>query len=270
MPAMTALVSHPDVIPNFFADYADLIRSMTFDPADRSGLIDRRLVLASEGVIDVCYAPFDHINERAKIVLVGITPGRQQMMNAFREAQRQLRAGRTLTESSAAAKGVASFSGPMRANLVAMLNYFGLHEKLGIPSCGSLFGQHADLVHYTSALRYPVFVNGQNYSGQPSMTRTPLLQKFLLDCFATEFRALPMAAFVPLGPKVAEALRFVAAKCDLDRILDGLPHPSGANAERVKYMIEQKPRYMLSSQTPAGPIDEARERLKAKISRLKF
>jgi hypothetical protein len=270
MSAVAPLTSQPEPIPNLFADYADLIRSISFDSMDHGGSIDRRLVLASEGALEVCYAPFDHINERAKVVLVGITPGRQQMMNAFREAQRQLRDGRTLSDSSSAAKGVASFSGPMRANLVAMLDYFCLNEKLGISSCGSLFGQHADLVHYTSALRYPVFVNGQNYSGQPRMTRTPLLQKFLGDYFAAELRALPRAVFVPLGPKVAEALRFVAVKGDADRILDGLPHPSGANAERVAYMIEKKPRHMLSSQTPAGSIDEARNRLKRQIARLKF
>jgi hypothetical protein len=39
--------------------------------------------------------PLDHVNVDAHIVIVGLTPGRQQMRNALVEARRCLRAGRT-------------------------------------------------------------------------------------------------------------------------------------------------------------------------------
>lgn len=43
------------------------------------------------------------------------------------------------------------------------------------------------------------------------------------------------AEFVPLGDNVTEAHRFIAdlGPMKKDRIPDGLPHPSGANAERI-------------------------------------
>lgn len=49
----------------------------------------------------------------------------------------------------------------MRNNLMRMLNYIGLHERLGIHNCKKLFSSRKDLVHYTSVLSYPVFINGK-------------------------------------------------------------------------------------------------------------
>lgn len=70
------------------------------------------------------------------------------------------------------AKIFASFSGPMRANLVAMLDSIGVNHRLGILSTSTLWNSDANLVHFTSALRYPVFVDGMNYSGAPSIITT--------------------------------------------------------------------------------------------------
>lgn len=43
--------------------------------------------------IDMAWAPFDHINRQARIAIVGITPGREQMGNALIEYQDQRKAG---------------------------------------------------------------------------------------------------------------------------------------------------------------------------------
>jgi hypothetical protein len=159
----------------------------------------------------------------------------------------------------------------MRDDLITMLDYFEVNALLGIRSCATLFSVDAGLVHYTSALRYPVFVEGDNYSGQPSMTRHPLLRDQLLKHFTAEARALPDALFVPLGAKVAEALEFVARNGALDRerILDGLQHPSPANRERVAYLLGRKLRAELSVKTNADIVDRARNLLQAKIARLR-
>ena len=53
----------------------------------------------------------------------------------------------------------------MRTNLVKMLDHIGANHYLRLSSSAELFGTRKDLVHYTSALRYPVFKNGENYSG---------------------------------------------------------------------------------------------------------
>lgn len=41
------------------------------------------LLLKKEGKISIYYAPFEYVNENARIVLVGITPGLQQAANAL-------------------------------------------------------------------------------------------------------------------------------------------------------------------------------------------
>jgi hypothetical protein len=119
-------------------------------------------------------------------------------------------------------------------------------------------------------LRNAVFVNGENYNGTPNMLRHPLLRKHLLTHFGQDARALPNAVFVPLGDKVAEALRFVADQglMDRTRILNGLPHPSGANAERIAYFLGRKNRSELSAKTDPAKIDLAKAGMVQKIAAL--
>ncbi|MEO9779058.1 MAG: hypothetical protein ABJH07_09820 [Sedimentitalea sp.] len=220
--------------------------------------------------IHIAYAPFDHVSRAAKIVIVGITPGRQQMANALQECRRQLRAGMEQDAALAAAKVHASFSGPMRANLVAMLDDIGVAQLLNLESTAALWGTASNLVHFTSALRYPVFVDGKNYSGAPSMTRVPVLRSQLETCLVSEMRQLPDALYVPLGPKVSEALEWAAPRAGIPeaQVLSGLPHPSGASGERIAYFLGRKPKALLSVKTNAARLDAARDDLKTKIKEL--
>lgn len=220
--------------------------------------------------IEIAYAPFDHVTAGARIVIVGITPGRQQMRNALLELHRQIQAGRSGSEALAAAKVFASFSGPMRANLSDMLDAFGVHQLLGLESTGALWNGAAGLAHFTSALRYPVFVDGANYSGQPSMLRTPLLRAHLEQWLVGEMRQLPNAIFVPLGPSVAEALETAAPLVGVspNQVLSGLPHPSGANNERIAYLLGRKRREDLSAKTDPARLDQVQEVLHRRVSLL--
>ncbi|SFQ05178.1 hypothetical protein [Tranquillimonas alkanivorans] len=220
--------------------------------------------------LDVAYAPFDHVNREARVVIVGITPGRQQMANALLECHRQLRAGADPSRALAAAKVHASFSGPMRANLVAMLDDIGVARLLGLETTAALWEEASDLVHFTSALRYPVFVDNKNYSGAPSMLQVPQLRQELETWFGAEMLDLRDALFVPLGPKVGEALAWLAPRLGVseDRILTGLPHPSGASGERIAYFLGRKPAELLSAKTNATRLDAARSDLVSKISKL--
>jgi hypothetical protein len=54
-----------------------------------------------------------------------------------------------------------------------------------------------------------------------------------------------------------------------EQLLDGLPHPSGANAERISYFLGGKPREKLSSKTNAAVLDAAKARLLAKLVTLR-
>jgi hypothetical protein len=214
--------------------YFAILARTPFSPRSRP---PEKLLLASDNFrgrrIDVAYSAFDFVNKDADVVIVGVTPGRQQMRNALLEAQRCLKFGMSEMEAMKAAKVFASFSGPMRSNLVGMLDAVGVARTLGVSSTASLWNTDAHRVHFTSALRYLVFVDGGNYSGAPSMLSVPVLQSQLKRWFTAEMIALPNAVFIPLGPNVAGAIETVAGDVGLstNRILSGLPHPSGANAE---------------------------------------
>jgi hypothetical protein len=250
-----------------FNRFAPIIRSLNADELAGSQGLDEKLKLAGDGNIRVCYVPFEYINPDARIVIVGITPGRTQLVNAIKEARRLLELGANANDVLVASKQTGAFSGPMRPNLTNLLDSVGLNRWLDIPSCKDLFGSSAHLVHSTSILRNPVFVNGDNYNGTPNMTRHPFLREQLLTYFAEDAKVLRSAVFIPLGDKVAEALRFAADNGLLDhsRILDGLPHPSGANAERIAYFLGNKKRTALSAKTDPNKLDHAKRTLVEKV-----
>ena len=255
---------------NLFTRFAPVISSLT--PAELTGApsLYAKLAIASQGNLQVCYAPFEYINPNAKVVIVGITPGRQQMLNALGEARRQLDKGASDLQVLQAAKSVGAFSGHIRNHLVNLLDHIGINRWLDISSCGSLFGSAASMVQTTSALRNPVFSQSKDYNGTPNMTRNALLLGQLLTHFAEDVRALPNAVFVPLGSKVAEALVFLAERGHLSKsqILDGLPHPSPQNIERIRYFLGQKPKEMLSVKTNGEALDTARTNILSKVQAL--
>lgn len=229
------------------------------------------LEIARRGTLSVDWAPFDHTPRTACLVICGITPGRTQALNALSAFQRSLRAGSDIDAALRTAKLEGSFSGTMRANIVRMLNSIGVHQALGVDGCLKLFDPAHELVHLTSALRYPVFVAGENYNGNPNMLRTPMLRETIETCLAAEARLLHDAVWLPLGPKPIMALRHLVSRGLLpaDRVLEGMPHPSGANAERIAFFLGQKDRANLSVKTRADPIERARDLLCAQVARLR-
>ncbi len=259
---------------NTFKKYVPLLKDLKASDYDNCSRLNDRLIMDEACVkgrtLKVAYAPFDYINTAAKIVIAGITPGHQQMRNAISSVQDFLRDGEPQELAAKSAKEYASFSGPMRSNLVSMLDHIGVQKHLGITSCAELWTTRKDLVHFTSVLRYPVFLNGKNYAGQPSILRTPLLKNFVEQYFEKEAALLKHAIFIPLGPKVAEVLHDLVERRVLDNrtILDGLPHPSGANAERIAYFLGKKPREKLSPKTEPKNIDSRKAALLGKINSL--
>lgn len=254
-----------------FDDFRDLLLATDPDTIATPDAIPPAFLLGRAGAVSAHYIPFDYVNPAARVVLVGISPGFVQWKNAVREARRLLQAGAAREEVLRAAKYTGAFSGAIRPNLVALLDHVGLQRWLGIASCATLFDTHADLMHVTGVLRNPVFVNGKNYSGAaPNMLTTPLLQEQMLGYFGREVAPLADAVFVPMGPNVSLALDWLAARGVLDgtRILHGIPHPSGANAERVAYFLGRKDKATLSSRTNGARIDAERAALLERLATL--
>lgn len=253
-----------------FIQYKSFISSLDLGKLTTATNVPINLEMARDRDLSVLYIPFEYINSEAKVVLVGITPGFTQLKNAFIEAHKHLNAGSSNEVTLLATKKTGAFSGAMRPNLVAMLDHLKINDWLNISSCDELFGKANNLVHTTSILRYPVFVNGENYNGTPNMTKHPLLKNQILEHFSKEVEQLRKAVFIPLGPKVSEGLTWMAKQglIDSSKILNGMPHPSGANAERIAYFIGKKKRSDLSIKTDPNKIDVLKSELIKKISNL--
>ena len=253
---------------NLFSQYAQAIRSLNLQAVTDANSIPKGFLLGQDGKLTAHYIPFDCVNAAAKVVLVGITPGFTQWKNAMMEAQRQLSAGAALDAAQLAAKQTGGFSGAMRPNLIRLLDRISMHQWLKIDSCSSLFDTHYSLVQTTSILRHPVFVDGANYNGTPSMVKTPFLRQQMLDHFAQEAAQMSNPVYIPLGPKASEGLAWLAAEgvIKAERVLDGLPHPSGANAERIAYFLGEKTKTALSTKTNGDKLDQIRSTLTKQIA----
>lgn len=193
--------------------------------------------LRSGKLLETVYAPFEHVEFGAELVIVGIKPGATQAENALAAARAALRAGADIKSAARQAKIAGSFSGKIRKNLVDMLDSAGVAKWFGIKSSGDLFGTAAHLVHFTSALRNPVFVARKNYSGQPVILRHARLRQTVEDTLAAEARALPNAYWLPLWDVPGDALQHLVSHGELspDQVLAPMPHPGGGNCENISW-----------------------------------
>lgn len=194
------------------------------------------------------YAPFEYVNTNAKLIIVGITPGRTQMNRSINSLKLALASDEPMEQALRSVKQTASLSGTMRPRLVEMLNRLGYADKLGITCCSTLWAEHNDLVHFCSVLKYPIFVDGKDYCGQPNLFKVPQLEDLLFEQFVKDIQSIhPNAHIVPLGEMVADVLNQLDHDNHLPHHLprfDGRvispPHPSGANAESISLVLMDK------------------------------
>ena len=249
-----------------FSRYASVIKTHAIEELTQSDL----LLLKTLGTIQSFYAPFEAINHDAKVVIVGICPGQQQWRNALIAAKDGLEQQLSEENILKLAKNSGAFSGPIRKNLTQLLDHIGLHNQLGIQTTAELFSIHQDMVQMCSVLQQCILVNGKNYAGStPAMLKNELLKQHIDDYFIPMVQQLPNAIYIPLGKGVDKVLNYVSSLGSLNdqQMVAGLPHPSGANAERIKYFLGEKPREQLSRQTNPEQIDSAKSQILLKISK---
>ena len=232
--------------PMRFETYAAHIQALPGTPSlSKADLLCPAFRLYQDARLEIYYAPFDYLNPRAKVVLVGVTPGWTQMEIAYRQARVGLHAGLALPTMLDRIDEHASFAGAMRRNLVTMLDALALPAHLGVPSSASLFSTYRPLLHTTSAFRYPVFVHGRNCTGHtPKPLRMPALLYDIEHLLAEELQQVPDASIIPLGQSVSTIIEYLAeaGRLDRSRCLLGFPHPSGANGHRGREFNERRER----------------------------
>ena len=214
-----------------FDDYERKIRSMPSLPTE-SDVLNECFLMAREGRLEAFYAPLHGVTANAQVVIVGLTPGLSQMVLAFREARTLLDEGWRPPQLFAEIRRRISFAGPMRSNLVDMLDKIGVAKRLGLATTAALFGDASDQLHSTSALRYPILKDRRNYSGSPKVGNSPLLADIASANLPSELEQLSSALIVPLGRAVEDTLAHLGFVRST-RILRGFPHPSGGNGHRV-------------------------------------
>jgi len=204
---------------------------------NKSSVTNKNFLIKKEDNIEIYYAPFDYINSKAKIMIVGITPGLQQMLQSF-EAVNE---GRSLKE----VKDLSSFKGSMRTTLIKYLDALNINKKLKIKSCESLFNINSKYLHSTSLIKYPVFDKGRNYSGS-GLLKKKILLDFLEAHFVKELKKLDKTIIVPLGNTVSSTIDYLnnEFKLNLKCFLKGFPHPSGLNVRKDIQFRENKVRML--------------------------
>lgn len=210
----------------------------------KEDILNKKFELFSDNNMKIYYAPHNEvINNKAKIFIVGITPGWTQTCIAYKTAREGLVKRHNSQEILKECKRKSRFAGSMRNNLVEMLDELKLNTKLSISSCKCLFENKEKLLHTTSIIPYPVFINGKNYTGSnPKILDNKILKKYLEDYFYKEAKALPNALIIPLGKAVEEVLITMIDKNIIkkEQCLLGFPHPSGANGHRKTQFIDNK------------------------------
>jgi len=200
---------------------------------DKKSVVSKDFLVNKDGNIEIYYAPFDYINSKAKIVIVGITPGLQQMTQSFQV----IKDGKSLKE----VKDLSSFKGSMRTTLIKYMEELKINKKLKIKSCESLFNLDSKYLHTTSLVKYPVFDKGKNYSGA-NILKKKILLDFIEKNFLEELKTLKKSIIVPLGNTVSSTIEYLNSKYNLklECFLKGFPHPSGANARKNIQFKENK------------------------------
>ena len=200
---------------------------------DKKSVVSKDFLVNKDGNIEIYYAPFDYINSKAKIVIVGITPGLQQMLQSYEVINQ----GKSLKE----VKDLSSFKGSMRTGLIKYLDELKINDILKIKSCESLFNKNSKYLHTTSLVKYPVFDKGKNYSGA-NILKKKILLDFIEKNFLEELKTLKKSIIIPLGNTVSSTIEYLNNKYDLKLrcFLKGFPHPSGANARKNIQFKENK------------------------------
>ncbi|WP_102263039.1 hypothetical protein [Mesobacillus jeotgali] len=210
----------------------------------RGELLTSDFMMAKENNIEIYYCTHnEYVNKKARVFIIGITPGFQQMSKSIAVARQCLEENLSLDEVSYICKRESRFFGVLRRNIIQLLNDLDLNNVLNLECCEELFNVKDYLLHTTSLIPYAVFINGKNYTGHsPKIMKNKLLTSFLAEYFMPQAAVLQNSLIVPLGKGVEEIIADYtrAGIINENNVLSGFPHPSGANGHRLHQFNNNK------------------------------
>ena len=198
------------------------------------------------------YAPLDHLELSARVVLVSVCPPLGLAVSAHEAARDAIQAGLSRVEAWRRAALAAGPSGTFRTNLTRMLDDLGVASGLGLDTVAEAMGAESGLVQMSYCVRYPLLVNDRDYTGRrPRLLGWPATRAFVEGLLAPDLESRPEALVIPLGRIAAEAVGTLieSGRVSVDRCLLGVPNPSGANGHREDDF--ERSRYELTMQVAA-------------------
>lgn len=203
-------------------------------------LRDDRLGLGYDGRLSSFYAPFEWVNDDADVVLVGITPGADQAVEALKVMRSALKRGDTPEIAAEKAKQAASFKGTMRTLGARLMDHLELNKVLGLSSTLELFGAKSHRAHYTSLMRNPVLKDSGNYSGDARLLTRPFTRELALSTLPSEIERLKEPWIIPFGVYAAAGVEEMVRLGLIDgtKVLAGILHPGGQQWNRYNIQLD--------------------------------
>lgn len=224
--------------------YNNILKLPVKESYRKDELLTRDFLMEKENDIEIYYcAHNEYVNLNAKIFIVSITPGFQQMEKSIVTVRKCLEKHMPIEEIPYICKREVRLYGTLRKNIVNMLDELELNKAFNIESCIELFKDKDYLIHTTPLIPYAVFVNGRNYNGHsPQMSQNKLLSKYIKEYFYPQIKLFNKALIIPLGKGVEEIIfRLIdSGQIEEKQCLTGFPHPSGANGHRITQFEKNK------------------------------
>ena len=176
---------------------------------------------------------FEYVNERAEVVIVGITPGNSQINKS-----------EGLVDSKEYKRAYAFSGTTMRKNIIAMLDFIHVNDLLGIETCKSLWADDFDEVEMTSLLKRPTYMVSEGGENDKKEMFNDVSRIFENDKLKEEFErgfkydcSLYSNAklYVACGKGVYEVLQQLQSDGTISRYAKvvAIAHPSGQNCGGV-------------------------------------
>lgn len=240
-----------------------------------SGIGNSIFTLGTESRYQLQYIPFEHINRDARLVVVGITPGMNQLRLAYEAAKVGLNADWGIEKTLKYIKQQGAFGGSaMRPNLLKMLRHFDFEHLLEIGDVTSLWGSNSHLLQTTSVVPHAAFKAGKMFAGSfGEVMRSRLLRECFEESFVPTLAELsPDAMYVGLGPCPLDALKWCADRGLIKRsqLLGAFCHPSGSGGSMTRYFLREVAKSDLKPKDPVRSrcnwLDEAYQMMSLNIS----